>query len=110
MNKVKARSPFLVTEDWWAVYLGLGIVLIALIFFAAGGTLAPLAVAPPKWGSFSTVVEHFKTNLVWYLLQLLTWLVIFTASTAIMGFKVRQYIPGFIILYAASTVILVFGK
>jgi uncharacterized membrane protein YadS len=110
MNKAKARSPFLVTEDWWAVYLGLGIVLIALIFFTAGGTLAPLAVAPPKWESFNTVIEHFKTNLAWYLLQLLTWLVIFTVSTAIMGFKVRQYIPGFIILYAASTVILVFGK
>lgn len=109
-NETKARSPFLVTEDWWAVYLGLGIVVIALIFFAAGGTLAPLAVAPPKWESFHTVTEHFKTNLSWYLLQLLGWLVIFTVSTAIMGFKVKEYVPGFIIIYIASIAILVFGK
>jgi len=110
MNEAKEKSPFLVTEDWWAVYLGLGIVLIALLFFAAGGTLAPLAVAPPKWATFSTVIEHFKANLMWYLFQLLTWLVIFTISTTIMGFKARQYIPGFIVLYIASIAILVFGK
>ena len=35
-DKIKQKSPFLVTEDWWAVYLGLGIVLVALIFFMAG--------------------------------------------------------------------------
>ena len=29
MNEGKAKSPFLMTEDWWAVYLGLGIVLVA---------------------------------------------------------------------------------
>jgi uncharacterized integral membrane protein (TIGR00698 family) len=109
-SEVKAKSPFLITEDWWAVYLGLGIVLVALIFFAAGGTLAPLAVAPPTWASFNTVVEHFQTHIGWYLLQLLVWLVIFTVSTAVMGFDARKYIPGFIILYVASTAILVVGK
>jgi uncharacterized integral membrane protein (TIGR00698 family) len=109
-SELKAKSPFLITEDWWAVYLGLGIVLIALILFAAGGTLAPLAVAPPTWESFNTVTEHFKTHATWYLLQLLVWLVIFTVSTAIMGFKAREYIPGFFILYLASTAVLVFGK
>ena len=109
-NDGKARSPFLITEDWWAVYLGLGVVLIALIFFAAGGTLAPLAVAPPQWESFSTVTEHFKGNLNWYMLQFLAWLAVFTISTSVMGFKVRQYVPGFIIIYIASTAILVFGQ
>ena len=110
MNEGKAKSPFLMTEDWWAVYLGLGIVLVALIFFFAGGTLLPLAVAPPTWESFNTVIEHFKSNIGWYALQLLVWLVIFTISTAIMGFKVKQYIPGFIIVYLVSSAILVFGK
>ena len=109
-NGATGKSPFLMTEDWWAVYLGLGVVLIALMFFAAGGTLAPLAVGPPTWESLNTISEHFKANIGWYLLQFLAWLIIFTFSTAVMGFKVREYIPGFFILYLASTVILVFGK
>ncbi|MFC1556620.1 YeiH family protein [candidate division KSB1 bacterium] len=45
----KKPSPLVSTEDWWAVWLGLGIILIALIFYAAGTTIKPLAVSPPKW-------------------------------------------------------------
>jgi uncharacterized integral membrane protein (TIGR00698 family) len=109
-EEVKKKSPFLVTEDWWAVYLGLGIVLVALIFYMAGSTLNPLAVAPPKWKSIAMVTEHFSNKLPWYLLQLLVWIVIFSVSTAIMGFNIKEYIPGFIIIFIASTLILIFGQ
>ena len=109
-NEAKSRSAFLVTEDWWAVYLGLGIVLVALLFFWTGGSLKPLAVAPPKWESFSTISEHFKAQMPWYLLQLVLWVIVFAISTAIMGLKTREYIPGFIIIFIASTAILVFGQ
>jgi uncharacterized integral membrane protein (TIGR00698 family) len=109
-NESRAKSAFLVTEDWWAVYLGLGIVLVALIAYVAGGTVKPLAVAPPQWESFSTVIGHFKDHSLWYLLQLLLWGGVFTISTTIMGLRAKAYIPGFIILYIASTVILVAGQ
>jgi hypothetical protein len=47
-------------EDWWAVWLGLGIIACALTFFAAGSTLKPLAVSPPRdWTTFSAVSTHF---------------------------------------------------
>ena len=109
-DEVKKKSPFLVTEDWWAVYLGLGIVFVALIFYYFGGTLKALAVSPPKWESFNQVTEHFKTQIYWYLLQLLLWVVIFSISTAIMGFDIKKYIPGFIIIFIASAIILIVGK
>ncbi len=109
-NDVKAKSPFLVTEDWWAVYLGLGIVVVALLFYLLGGTLKPLAVSPPKWQSFDTVIQHFRTQTPWYLLQLILWAVVFTVSTSIMGLKASQYLPGFIIIFIASALILVLGQ
>jgi uncharacterized integral membrane protein (TIGR00698 family) len=109
-NEAKNKSAFLVTEDWWAVYLGLGIVLVSLLFFWTGGSLKSLAVSPPKWESFSTVLDHFKAQAPWYLLQLVLWVIVFAVSTAIMGLKTREYIPGFIIIYIASTAILVFGQ
>jgi uncharacterized integral membrane protein (TIGR00698 family) len=109
-NEAKRKSPFLVTEDWWAVYLGLGIVLVALIFFYFGGTLKALAVSPPKWETFDQVTEHFRTKIYWYLFQLLVWVIIFSISTAIMGFDIKKYIPGFIIIFIASAIILIFGQ
>ncbi len=109
-NETKRRSQFLVTEDWWAVYLGLGIVLVALIFFSFGGTIKALAVSPPKWESFNQVTEHFKAHIYWYLLQLIVWVVIFSISTSIMGFKIKKYVPGFIILFIASVLILIAGQ
>ena len=39
-------------EDWWAIWIGLGIVLIAYILFANGDSLKWIAVTPAKWSSF----------------------------------------------------------
>ena len=37
------------TEDYWATWLGLGIVLLALIAFSAGGSINGWAVTPGSW-------------------------------------------------------------
>ena len=75
-------------EDWWAIYLGLGIVVAAIAFFIGGGTfMKSLAVLPPAWSSLSQLGGHFAANISWYVLQFIVWLVIFGFSTRIMGFK-----------------------
>jgi uncharacterized integral membrane protein (TIGR00698 family) len=110
-NKKQSKwSSLWKKEDWWAVWLGLGIIIVALVFYFLGSTLKPLAVAPPKWENFDKVISHFATQTPWYLLQLLVWLVIFTFSTRVMGFNTKEYIPGFIILFISSTIILIAGK
>ncbi len=94
-------------EDWWAIWLGLGIVAVALIVFFAGGTITRIAIKPPTWESFGTVFQHFAQQWYWYLILLIIWLTIFTISTRIMGFKIKEYIPGFVALYIISILILV---
>ena len=103
-------NSLLKTEDWWAVWLGLGIVLVALISYALGSTIKPLAVAPPQWADFGTLKAHFAEAWPRYLLLLIVWLALFTASTRIIGFRARQYMPGFVILFVASTLILTAGS
>lgn len=93
-------------EDWWAVWLGLGIVAVALIAFYTGGSITPIAIKPPTWDSLDTVLQHFAQQWYQYLILLAIWLVIFAVSTRTMGFKVREYIPGFIVLYMISILIL----
>ena len=45
-------------EDWWAVWLGLAVVLVAYILFVKGSSIGWLAVAPPKWATFAQLLGH----------------------------------------------------
>ena len=97
-------------EDWWAIYLGLGIILAAILFFHSGNPfLKSLSVLPPTWTDFGKLVEHFSTKIGWYLLQFVFWLIVFIVSTKIMGFKQSEYIPSFIFLYVLSIITFVIG-
>jgi len=93
-------------EDWWAVWLGLGIVIVALVAFFVGGSIKPIAAKPPTWESFGTLFQNFAQQWYQYLILLIIWLVIFTISSRILGFKTKHFIPGFIVLYIISTLIL----
>lgn len=42
-------------EDWWAVWLGMGIVIVALLFWAMGGSLSPIAVKVPSYDNFGAL-------------------------------------------------------
>jgi hypothetical protein len=49
-------------EDWWAIWLGLGIVIAAIVAYLAGGTIKPIAVKPATWDSFSALRDHFAAQ------------------------------------------------
>jgi uncharacterized membrane protein (DUF4010 family) len=94
-------------EDWWAIWLAVGIIAIALIFFFSGSTIKPIAVKPPVWEHAGSMRQHFAGSWPWYLAQFIMWLIIFTVSTKIMGFKIKEYVPGFAILYVVAALIFV---
>jgi uncharacterized integral membrane protein (TIGR00698 family) len=97
-------------EDWWAIWLALGIIGAALIFFFAGSTIKPIAVAPKKWSSLAEVGKHLAASWPWYLAQLVMWLGVFSLSVKFLGLNVRQYVPGFLILYLLALVIIIFSS
>jgi hypothetical protein len=57
-------SDLYTKEDWWAIWLALGIIAAALVFFLLGSSIKPIAVKPPKWDSMSVVGPHFKTGII----------------------------------------------
>jgi len=94
-------------EDWWAIWIGIGLMAVAMLLFNHGSTfLKSLAVNPGglKWTSFGQLGHHFSTNATTYLLQFMSWLVIFGASSRIMGHRLSTFIPSFIFLYLMSVV------
>jgi len=83
-------SDFYLKEDWWAIWLGLGIVVFAVILFNSGNTfLKSISINPggTKWKSLDDLAAHFTANSQWYLLQFAAWLAIFGLSCRAMGIR-----------------------
>jgi uncharacterized membrane protein YadS len=93
------------TEDYWAVWLGLGIVVLALVVYTTGRSIAGWAVKPGSWSKFSQLAEDLGIHAGDYLTIFLVFGVVFTVSMVAMGRNVREFIPGFIILFLGSTAV-----
>ena len=72
-------------EDWWAIWLGLGIVVVALALFARGASIGWIAVTPPKWSSFAQLGAHFASSWPRYVVQFIAWLAVFSLALSALG-------------------------
>jgi uncharacterized integral membrane protein (TIGR00698 family) len=96
-------------EDWWAIWLGLGIILAAWSLFSTGSSIKWLAVQPGKWSGIAELGAHFAAAYPRYLGQFLVWLAIFGISVRVMGHRLREFIPAFAFVYLFSLLVIVIG-
>jgi uncharacterized integral membrane protein (TIGR00698 family) len=103
-----SRSPLLIKEDYWAIWLGLGLILTAFVFYAFGASLTSFfAVSPPKgYSDWSELEGHFADKWYWYLALYGILLTVFSLSVRVMGHDVKNFIIGFTILFTVSLAIL----
>lgn len=101
---------FLLKEDWWAVWLGLGIIILAYVFYLAGSSISWIAVAPAKWSTVSQLATQFSTNAIRYLCLLGACLILFTFVTSFIGQRPRAFIPSFIFVFVLSAIIYFAGS
>lgn len=97
-------------EDWWAVWLGLAIVLVGAALFANGESWRWIAVTPPKWSTAAQLGKHFAENWPRYLAQFGLWTAGFSFALSAMGRKAGDFIPAFAILYLLSLLVFVAGQ
>jgi len=93
------------TEDWWSVWLGLGLVLVAIIALWSGASIKGWAVLPGKVSDFAKLGADLAKNFGSYLIIFIIFGGIFSYSMNLMGHKLSQFIPGFIILFVGSIII-----
>ena len=110
VSKPSGWQEFWVKEDWWAVWLGLGIVILAYVFYLAGSSISWIAVAPAKWSTFSQLATQLSTNGIRYLALLGAFLVLFTIVISFIGQKPKAFIPAFIFVFILSTIIYIAGN
>jgi uncharacterized membrane protein YadS len=103
-----ALAPLWKTEDYWAIWLGLGIIIFGQAMYATGraGALASFAVAPPvDWTSLAPVLQHLAESWHRYAVLFLVLLAVFTLSVRMIGLEAGRYIAGFTVIYGLSVAI-----
>ncbi len=96
-------------EDWWAIWVGLGIVLVAVLFFLNGGSIKWIAIKPGKWDNVGQAVSDLVAHLPQYLAMFFMWLAIFYVAVKAMGYKLGEFIPSFIFVFVFSVIIFIIG-
>ena len=108
--KTSGWQEFWSKEDWWAVWLGLSIVILAIILYLSGSSISWIAVAPAKWSSFSQLAAQFSKNGIKYLALLGAFLTLFTIVISFIGQKPKAFIPSFIFVFILSAIIYTIGN
>ncbi len=98
-------------EDWWAIWIGLGLLVAALLFFAAGSPgLKWIAVTPAKWADFGQLGDFYAANWLRFVAQLALWLVLFGVAATALGFRPRAFLASFVGIYVLATLIITLGS
>ena len=106
-TEAKGWNELYLKEDWWAIWLGLGIIVVATLFFYGGSSIRWIAVTPGGWTSFDQLWADFVAKIPQYIAQFVMWLIIFCISVKAMGYKLGEFIPSFIFIYVISIAIMI---
>jgi uncharacterized membrane protein YadS len=101
----KWYSGMISLEDWWAIWIGLGLIFLTMVFFWSGYSIKSWAITPGSWTNFSDIGKDLAANYVAWIILLLSFALIFSLSVSIMGTKISKFLPGFIALVIGSLLI-----
>jgi uncharacterized membrane protein YadS len=96
-------------EDWWAIWIGLGLTLVALALFTNGGSIKWLAVAPQKWAHVAEVGSQLAANGLRYAVLALVWGALFGLGAAALGIGFGAFLPSFLLIYGVALALYFLG-
>src|SRR5271163_548324 len=96
-------------EDWWAVWIGLGMIAVAIALFAGGSSIKWIAVAPQKWSHLQDIRLQLAQHGAQYGALFVLWAVAFGIGAAALGIKISRFLPAFLLIFAAAASIYFIG-
>lgn len=96
-------------EDWWAIWIGLGLIAVAVALFVGGGSIKWIAVAPLKWSHLEDVRLQLAQHGAQFAALFVLWAVAFGIGAAALGFKISRFLPAFLVIFAAAAGIYFLG-
>jgi len=97
-------------EDWWAIWIGLGLIVVAAALFVDGSSLKWIAVAPLKWHHPAEVTAQLREHWAQYTALLVLWAVLFGIGARGLRIKLAQFLPAFVLLYVAALALYFLGQ
>ncbi len=97
-------------EDWWAIWIGLGLVLAAVLLFKSGSSLQWLAVAPAKWHAPAELAAHFAAQWPRYAALFVLWSVLFGLGAWSLGLPLQHFLPSFACVFLVSILLYALGQ
>lgn len=92
-------------EDWWSVWIGLLVIVVAWALFANGSSLKWLATAPAKWTTLAEAGQGLAAHWPNYLALFAAFALLFGTGLAVLGQSLSRFLPAFLILFVVSLLI-----
>jgi uncharacterized integral membrane protein (TIGR00698 family) len=109
---VARRSPLselFRKEDWWAIWIGLALIAVAVTLFSSGSSIKWIAVAPQKWSHLADISTQLKQHGAQYAALFVLWAFAFGLGAAALGIKISRFLPAFFLVYVAAASIYFLG-
>ena len=104
------RSQLLRQEDWWAIWIGLGLVATAVLLVANGSSIKWIAVAPTKWTHLGDAFAQLRDHAVQYVALFTLFAGLFGIGTSALGFRLSRFLPAFALVYVTTLVLYFLGQ
>jgi len=99
------RGGLFHNEDWWSVWVGLMVVVVAWSLFASGGSIKWLATAPAKWTDVAQAGQDLLAHLPNYAALFVVFALLFGTALFVLKQRLVHFLPAFLILFAVSLLI-----
>lgn len=121
MAEIAARTPrstptrtshwvdLLRKEDWWAIWIGLGLIIAAVALFTSGASVKWLAVAPQKWSHLAQAKGQVSEQALRYGALFLLFSVVFGTGALALGTQLSRFLTAFLPLYVTAAIIYFLG-
>lgn len=98
-------------EDSWAVWLGLTIVLLGIVFWGIGSHFMNwIGVKIPAYSDYQTALRYLSSHKSAFLALYLFFLILFSIAIKVLTGEVKRFLVGFTFLFCLSVLVSVGGS
>ena len=102
-------SELIRKEDWWAIWIGLGLIVVAVGLFTSGQSIRWIAVTPQKWSHLADVATQLRAHGLQYLALWLLWSLLFGIAASALGLQTVRFLLSFSLIYLAALALYFIG-